>query len=587
MGRFASFNFSLIIRGTHGWHLPKETAKDWKSFEKSVYSACLSLEAYLFHQVHDIHHIFTRPVRPSQLGYFTVHPSADTALRKVQDSIDGFVIYTAYLSFLIILCRTITVQGFTLPSTEDIFQMARADAHPHWVQSLLSSGIGDIAPSRRRVGVVIEVKTCEWLSIVPHMIRAGIPLWFYWGDPPYDFYHNSWLSMFSPFSSATSSAQIPQLRHPPIIDGFPPLPLHSRQLQGETMKAFFERQEKIRAETLLKENSRDKQRRQQRENQHLAKQCPGANGPTVFRWEKVDGHRIRVQVSRNEASEWWSYYKSSQMKYNSILNQWDIGTDIEDGDDRDMMDSEDETDSVHSTWLPAKDAMKGRGDSRAMTRSPPQIMENHERSSSSSPRLLSSTSRLNTMGKDEEFIDANDSGGLSTTSKINVMSDDPILPQNHATIPRQYVEDLVYYRYGYSLSEWPYRSIFAGWEKVKPIAGSWLGVCRAIGAQSHETESEENCTPIRDFLSILLESKRAIHEVPYIYWDISPASRAPLKARLSTFNVHVEVLPFKDETLCLLHPLWIGRTSSPSLDYCRPCTDSIGMPSSRLGSGSL
>lgn len=296
MGRFASFNQSMIIRGTHGWHLPKETAKDWKSFERSVYGACMSLEGYLFDQAHHINRIFTTPLRPSQMGYFTVHPSAETALSKVQDSIDGFVIYTAYLSFLIILCRTITVQGFTLPSTEEIFRMARADAHPHWVQSLLSSGIGDIAPSRRRVGVIIEVETCEWLSIVPYMIRAQIPLWFSWGDPPYDSYQNLWLSMFLPLYFLASSVQTTQLP-PPINDGFPPLPLYSRQLRGETMKVFFKRQEKIRAEKLLKENSKDRQRRQQREKQHLAKQCPGATGPAVFCWENVDGYRVRVQVS--------------------------------------------------------------------------------------------------------------------------------------------------------------------------------------------------------------------------------------------------------------------------------------------------
>lgn len=251
------------------------------------------------------------------------------------------------------------------------------------------------------------------------------------------------------------------------------------------------------------------------------------------------------------------------MKYNSILNQWDLGSDIEDGDDHDMTDSEDETDSAHSTLLPAKEVIRGGGAMNALTRSPPQIAENQEPSSLSSPRLPSPTSELTSKGNDEEFIETNDSVSLSATSRANVISVNPIIPESQTAIPRHYIEDLVYYRYGYSLSEWPYHSIFSGWEKIKPIAGSWLGVCRAVGGQSHETMSEGNCAPIQDFLSILLESKRPFHEVPYIYWDISPTNRAPLKTKVATFNLRIEVLPFKDETLCLLHPFGLEEHLHP------------------------
>jgi hypothetical protein len=93
MGRFSAFGRPSIIKGSRGWHLLSDTAKDWKVFEKLLFMMGEGLLSFLMETLPHLECIWTPPKKPSAYGYFVVHDSADKAFDAAKDSIRGFVIY--------------------------------------------------------------------------------------------------------------------------------------------------------------------------------------------------------------------------------------------------------------------------------------------------------------------------------------------------------------------------------------------------------------------------------------------------------------------------------------------------------------
>ena len=92
----------------HGWHLNHETTKSWKKLEQSLrrigeyvkswfYAGSLNLP--FFHLI--------EPDIPSKFGYFSAQTTEDAARSGLRSSLDAFVVYSAYLSFLASLCQFI------------------------------------------------------------------------------------------------------------------------------------------------------------------------------------------------------------------------------------------------------------------------------------------------------------------------------------------------------------------------------------------------------------------------------------------------------------------------------------------------
>jgi len=162
MGRFAHFDPSVLIcsSSTGLWHLPKDTAKSWKLFEHSVRLVAEKLQLYFTTQNPGIPIIWEAPAKPSLYGYFIPHPTREVATEAINDSIDGFIVYTAYISFLIALCQcTASIwEGFSI---EKLFVNAGIESHLEWVSGLLESGIGNFATTRRRVGSIVNVDQCD------------------------------------------------------------------------------------------------------------------------------------------------------------------------------------------------------------------------------------------------------------------------------------------------------------------------------------------------------------------------------------------------------------------------------------------
>jgi len=64
-------------------------------------------------------------------------------------------------------------------------RLARNDScvHPEWLKLLSDSPVVNF--DRERVGVVVDVARCDWIHLATYMMKASIPLWFYWGKIPY------------------------------------------------------------------------------------------------------------------------------------------------------------------------------------------------------------------------------------------------------------------------------------------------------------------------------------------------------------------------------------------------------------------
>ena len=57
----------------------------------------------------------------------------------------------------------------------------RKEFLPTMVQMLRNSPIGKFAPSAPRLGVVVPVVNPIAVNSVPHMVRAHVPVWVWWG----------------------------------------------------------------------------------------------------------------------------------------------------------------------------------------------------------------------------------------------------------------------------------------------------------------------------------------------------------------------------------------------------------------------
>ena len=97
MRRFAHFDPSVLTcsSSTGLWHLPKDTAKEWKLFEQSIRLVAEKLQLYFTTQNPSIPVIWEAPAKPTLFGYFIPHATREAATVAINDSIDGFIVYAA------------------------------------------------------------------------------------------------------------------------------------------------------------------------------------------------------------------------------------------------------------------------------------------------------------------------------------------------------------------------------------------------------------------------------------------------------------------------------------------------------------
>ena len=614
MSRFSHFDPSVLLRSssTGLWHLPKDTAKSWKLFEHLIRSIAEKLQLYFTTENSDIPVIWEVPAKPSLYGYFIPHTTREAATVAINNSIDGFIVYSAYISFLIALCQC-TASMWQGSSIENLFVNAGIASHLEWISGLLESGIGDFETTRRRVGSIVNVDQCQWLNLVPYMIKCKVPIWLCWGSHPVSHKNMrlSWIWHFYPQDPPTSSPPLP------VPAEFPLVKPGCNQLPGETWKAFFERRARKNAEKEKNENAKDREARLNRAKTNKTHQEPGRKGPRVFYWEVIDGFRIRTLWTRNETGMNFGSYKNSQRIYDAFSNSWDCCSEFEfSSRDDDEMDSDDDGPPYWSlesrerdpqpkflpppppisperppssllsplpdipiiverdappTSLPGLSISPERPPSSLLPPLPdvPIVVERDPPPTSfpglsTSPQNPPSSLPLEAIAIDGS--DHPDRDGLNVqpvpdpeldlfnASKQDVISLNPVAPIVEPPPEPQSLEELLYFRYGYSLDEVLDHPMPSFSQHNSERFNNWAKMCRSVGGQAFESSpATSNFESIQEFLVALDTSgHRPLHGVPAKFWDLSPWNSNSLSQAAS--NICIKVKHFGNLTLCFLHP---------------------------------
>jgi hypothetical protein len=166
------------------------------------------------------------------------------------------------------------------------------------------------------------------------MLRANVPLWFYWGLPPALFQPLDVEALyFAPRSHSQSRAPV----LPTMASTASQSVGHSTSFvhmspDQRNVERFLIRQKLRRNMILKKENSFQRQLQECLEKTTAKRSCPGKKGPLVFLWEETkDDVWTRTYITRGQVGDFWGTYNNSQQIYNSIDNCWDICCDFDKG----------------------------------------------------------------------------------------------------------------------------------------------------------------------------------------------------------------------------------------------------------------
>ena len=595
-----------VVLDTHDWHLPRQVAKDWKALEHVLVLATKNLLSF-FRQNHPkTHLVFTSPELPSTYGFFDTHKSEAAARSALSVSLDAFAIYLGYFSFIVAICEFGIDRRSSPPSWHR--RLARSDSpvHPEWLKLLLDSPIVDF--KRERIGVVADVARCQWLHLAKYMVQASIPIWFYWGKSP--FYVTpleSWirdeyyLGDDDPLTVAPTDATGRAL--PSVIP-------QSGQRPGETMEQFFSRRRQRNEKLKEKESDRERSSRQAREKSHASRPIPGKKGPTVFYWDDVEGFRIRTPLPRFQVDGMWGRWKSTEKVYDGFNNSWDccslFGDSIPGEPD---LDSDDDHDDIYPMvnpqppptapdqqampptvnpqpppTAPDQQVMASTIQSVEQSQSEPATIRSVEQSapdtSSMSRRgspnnrsplrdihtptvhheapdpalstlVLPTPADRGVLPQRDEIIEDEEREDLFDASSKDVLAANLFHCVTFASSLAQTVDDLVYYRFGFSLNEHPYSGVPSD---ITPVAfRTFQEVVRAVGGQ-HMQFSGTNERVITDFLGCLLSTRNPLRDVPGKYWDLSSMGADPLTQSTTNF-ICIERRVFEDRARYLLRPI--------------------------------
>ena len=294
---FATMHSLPMERDGYSWRLSRETQIQWARLETGlrVVISCLIRESPALLPLD-----FTPFRLPSEYGWGNTSTNERRARKLAMRSRDAFNPLMALCSFAISLHRHLDLDSSTENPKWAQCLIEKACVHPQWVRSLQESPVADFLPGQR-VGVIVHMDRCQWLSQIPAMIQANVPIWLYWGHAN---------SIFSPFHRITPIYRPPpdaieagrrrrdviemQQAEPALPVSHPEPERHSGQKRGETWQQFFARREESNAKRIAQENEVERQRHQNHEREAQGHPPPGCHGPVVFQWQDVDGFRIRT-----------------------------------------------------------------------------------------------------------------------------------------------------------------------------------------------------------------------------------------------------------------------------------------------------
>jgi len=159
--------------------------------------------------------------------------------------------------------------------------------------------------------------------------------------------------------------------------------------------------------------------------------------------------------------------------------------------------------------------------------------------------------------EDEEDMETDD---LYHASSQDVLAANAFHCVSFTSSLAQTVDDLVYYRFGFSLHEISYSGVPSS---ISPVLfRNWHEVVCAVGGQGMNV-SGTNQRAITDFLGCILSSENPLRAVPGKFWDLSADGADPLNELTPRF-IRIEKRQFKDRPRYLLRPCNLHPTRDTS-----------------------
>lgn len=327
-GRLANPRIENEHAGSAKWALVEASRQSWYSLETGLrWMASVLLENHLTSLE------FAPFPFPSSFGYLRSHKSKVIATRCAMQSQGAFANLAALCSFAI-------AQNLRSPAEIDpewVRKLHDKGFHPAWVENFRATQFGDLV-NTERVGAVIHPQ-CRWLFQVPIMLRANVPLWFYWEEGNNPNLYEQKLGGFHVRPFRPTSEQMLAVRAVEVVpiatsdqgqsySVSPTARSNPRnkddQRPGETWQEYFRRRDESFRIAVAKESDEGRKTRLQREQHAATGAPPGKAGARLYEWDECDGELRRVLVPRTQASATWSMYTKAQRRFNSVKNEWDL-----------------------------------------------------------------------------------------------------------------------------------------------------------------------------------------------------------------------------------------------------------------------
>lgn len=116
---------------------------------------------------------------PSHFGYWDkTYGTAYETRRVARKCREAFQVLMASVSYAVHLQRCRHLLNENVETDQWARDMEKSGVvHPTWVTDLLASSICN--PDTKRVGVIVNLATCQWLHHLHLFIRVGLPVWIY------------------------------------------------------------------------------------------------------------------------------------------------------------------------------------------------------------------------------------------------------------------------------------------------------------------------------------------------------------------------------------------------------------------------
>lgn len=398
-------DFPLVCLGPAQWRLKENLIEEWATLEDLLLYLREILAGRIVRHRSLGHCSFPSPRR---YGYHHTKPTKQALKCAAARSRDAFIVMAAEISYLLALASA-EIDGYKFESwpvlLTEMVGCGWADLiRNSWLVQRDAGYWSQRESASRRVGIFVNPQECDFAYFLKAYTSFGVPVWIDWGPlinpypacdlelqvtytfqlPPkhirprtralphfaestYDMIRGRWRRKFydealdlewkkedsllfpqkvSHISSGSwDEVDEGKIQYEPSLSGSVS-GVSTRQWLGETWMQFFSRLEKETELMMQHESPRDARRREARDRVAGTQSYPSKTA-NVFVWNPVDGkdYMVRCHVSSDQVSELWDFYTSTQRRYSSFWDEWDLNHEF---DPSALLDVE-EQEQIHGT----------------------------------------------------------------------------------------------------------------------------------------------------------------------------------------------------------------------------------------------